>query len=145
MTLKLWVAATDADDLDLFVALRKFDRDGREVHFDGKDGFRDGVVAQGWLRVSERHLDTERSRPWRPFLSHDRVEEVQPGEIVPVDIEILPSSTLFEAGETLRLVVSGQEILVQTRFGHDKLVNQGQHVLYAGGNYPSHLLVPFCR
>jgi predicted acyl esterase len=144
MMLNLWVSAKDADDLDLYVAIRKLDREGREVHFCGKDGVREGVVALGWLRVSQRHQDPERSKPWRPFLSHDRSEKVQPGEVVPVEIEILPSSTLFEPGESLRLVVSGHEILEQARFGHDETVNKGRHELYAGGPYPSHLLIPFC-
>ena len=144
MVLKLWVSALDADDLDLFVAIRKIDREGREVHFCGKDGYREGVVALGWLRVSQRHLDPERSRPWRPYLSHDRIEKVQPGEAVPVEIEILPSSTFFEADETLRLVVSGRDILEFARFGHDETVNQGRHKLHAGGAHPSYLLIPFC-
>jgi uncharacterized protein len=144
MMLKLWVSAKDADDLDLYVAIRKFDREGREVNFWGKDGVREGVVALGWLRVSQRHLDPERSKPWRPFLSHDRNEKVQPGEVVSVEIEILPSSTLFEAGESLRLVVSGREILEQQRFGHDQTVNQRRHELHAGGAHPSYLLIPLC-
>jgi len=67
MVLKLWISALDADDLDLFVALKKFDRQGREVHFCGKDGFREGIVALGWLRVSQRHLNPERSEPWALF------------------------------------------------------------------------------
>lgn len=145
MVLRLWVTAQDADDLDLYVALRKFDRDGTEVHFGHKDGYREGVVALGWLRVSQRHQDPERSRPWRPFLSHDRVEKVTPGEIVPVEIEILPSSTLFEPGESVRLVVSGREILEHPRFGHDETVNSGRHEIHAGSGYPSSLLMPFNR
>jgi len=94
--------------------------------------------------VSQRHLDPERSKPWRPYLSHDRIEKVQPGEAIPVEIEILPSSTFFEAGETLRLVVSGRDILEFARFGHDETVNQGRHELHAGGAHPSYLLIPFC-
>ena len=69
---------------------------------------------------------------------------MRPGEIVPVEIEVLPSSTLFEAGETLRLVVSGRDIMEFARFGHDEAVNKGRHQLHVGGAYPSHLLVPFC-
>jgi predicted acyl esterase len=144
MVLKLWVSALDADDLDLFVAVRKFDRTGREVFFNGKDGNREGVAALGWLRASQRHLDPERSRPWRPYLSHDRTEKVQPGRIVPVEIEILPSSTLFEPGESLRLVISGRDIVAHSRFGHDKTVNRGRHELQAGAGYAAHLLIPFC-
>ena len=142
MVLKLWVSAADADDLDLFAAIRKIDREGREVNFCGKDGYREGVVALGWLRVSQRHLDSERSKPWRPYLSHDRSEKVSPGEVVSVELEILPSSTVFEAGETLRLVISGRDILEFGRFGHDDTVNHGRHELHAGGAHPSHLLVP---
>lgn len=133
MALKLWVSAEDADDLDLYVAVRKFNREGREVHFYGKDGIRDGVVALGWQRLSQRRLDTEKSTPWRPYLSHDRVEKVQADEIVPVDIEILPSSTLFEAGESLRLVIGGREIVEQARFGHDETVSRGRFGSHAGG------------
>lgn len=142
MVLKLWVAAKDTDDLDLFVAIRKLDSEGREVDFCGKDGHHHGVVALGWLRVSQRHLDPERSTPWRPFLSHDRSEKLQPGEIVPVEIEILPSGTLFEAGETLRLSISGRDIHEHPGFGHDDTVNTGRHELHAGGEYPSHLILP---
>lgn len=143
MVLKLWVAAKDADDLDLFVAIRKIGRDGREIHFSGTSGRRAGSAALGWLRVSQRHLDLERSRPWRPFLSHDRSEKLQPGEIVAVEVEILPSSTLFEAGETLCLAVSGRDIFFeQTIFGHDDTVNKGRHELHAGAAFPSHLIIP---
>ena len=144
MVLKLWVSTLDADDLDLFVAVRKFDGEGREVEFLAKDGYRHGAVALGWLRVSQRHLDPGRSEPWRPFLSHDRSENVQPGLIVPVEIEILPSSTAFDAGDSLRLVVSGRDIMEFARFGHDDTVNRGRHQLHAGGEYPSYLLIPFC-
>lgn len=142
MVLKLWVAAEDADNLDLFAAVRKFDSEGNEIFFCGKDGYRQGVVALGWLRASLRHLDLDRSKPWRPWQSLDRVEKVQPGEIVPVEIEILPSSTLFEAGEVLRLSISGRDILEFSRFGHDDTVNQGNHSIFASPNQPSHLLVP---
>ena len=143
MVLRLWVSALDADDLDLFVAVRKFDRDGREVHFYAKDGYRDGMVALGWLPVSQRHLDPERSKPWRPFLTHDRSEKVKPGAVVPVEIEILSSSTSFEAEESLRLAISGRDIMEFARFGHDQTVNRGRPRLHSGGAYPSHLLVPF--
>ncbi len=144
MVLKLWASALDADDLDLFVAVRKFDREGREVHFCTRDGYRQGVVALGWLRASQRHLDPQRSRPGRPYLSQDRTEKVRPGEIVPVDIEILASSTIFEAGETLRLVVGGRDILSFARFGHDDTVNHGRHEIHAGGAKASRLLIPLC-
>jgi predicted acyl esterase len=145
MVLKLWVAARNSDDLDIFVAIRKLDRRGQEVHFCGKDGHRQGVVAMGWLRVSERHQDPERSTPWRPYLTHTRSEKVTPGEVIPVDIEILPSSTYFAAGESLRLVISGRDIVEHARFGHDDSINQGFHEIHAGDARPSHLLIPLAH
>lgn len=144
MVLKLWVSALDGDDLDLFVAIRKIDREGREVHFFGTVGNREGVVALGWLRASQRHLDPTQSKPWRPYLSHDRTEKVRPGEVVSVEIEIHPSSTFFEAGESLCLVVSGRDIGDNAYSGHDETVNHGRHELHAGGLHASYLLVPFC-
>jgi putative CocE/NonD family hydrolase len=93
MKLRLWVSTTGATDMDLFVGIRKLDVDGDEVHFYAKTGYTKGPVAMGWLRVSERALDEERSTPWQPVLSHDAPQPLTPGEIVPVDIEIVPSST----------------------------------------------------
>ena len=143
MVLRLWVGAKDADDLDLFVAILKIGRDGRDVPFTATSGRREGPAALGWLRASQRHLDPERSKPWRPFLSHDRSEKLQPGDVVAVEVEILPSSTLFEAGETLRVAVSGRDIFFeQAIFGHDETVNRGRHELRAGGEFQSHLMIP---
>ncbi len=143
MVLTLWAAALDADDLDLFIALRKYNRAGRQVQFMARDGFRQGLVSLGWLRASQRHVDPQ-SAPWRPHLTRDRTETVAPGNAVEMQIEILPSSTAFDAGESMRLLVSGRDILQFARFGHDRTVNKGHHRVHAGGDRPSSLLVPFC-
>ncbi len=108
--------------------------------------YEDGPVALGWIRASHRELDSSRSRPWQPVLAHRRALPLAAGEIVPLEIEILPSGTLFRPGETLRLVVQGQDVhryprpLVQAL--HDDTVNRGPHVIHAGGPYDSHLLLP---
>jgi predicted acyl esterase len=79
--------------------------------------------------------------PHQPVLKHQRGLKLKPGEIVPVEIEIWPSSTLFERGEKLRLVVQGRDILTYKAFGHTETVNKGEHIIYTGGKYDSHLLV----
>ena len=66
---------------------------------------------------------------------------------MPVDIEIWPSATKFEKGETLRVVVQGHDIytdaLPRLPFArHEETRNQGSHVLWTGGRYDSHLLIP---
>jgi predicted acyl esterase len=81
---------------------------GREVLFEGPFGFGCDVVSKGWLRLAHRRVDEARSEPHRPFHPSDRAEPVAPGEIVPADIELLPSATFFRRGDVLRLDVQGQ-------------------------------------
>ena len=143
MALKLWVSASEGDDLDLFVLLRKFDDRGREVFFFGYNGFdRDGV-AKGWLRVSHREQDPARSRPGRPWHAHKSARPVAPGEVAAVEIEVLASSTLFEAGSSLMLEVGGHDLARYPAFAHRRTVNRGHHVVHTGGRFDSHLLASF--
>ena len=142
MTLRLWVSTSAGDDLDLFVVVRKLDLHGREVHFFGYNGFRNDSVAKGWLRASHRGTDPERSRPGRPWHTHAHAEPARPGDIVPVEIEILPSSTLFESGTTLQVDVLGHDAARYPAFRHARTVNRGEHSIYTGGQYDSHLLIP---
>ena len=84
-----------------------------------------------------------KSTPYQPWLKHERLLKLKEGEIVPVEIEILPSSTLFRAGESLVLVVQGSDIIpTGYRYRHKKTVNRGTHTIYTGGKHDSHLLVP---
>lgn len=142
MALRLWVSAAEADDMDLFVGVRKFDPQGDEVYFVGFGGNPNDIVTRGWLRVSARELDEKRSTPWRPFLKHTQILKVAAGDIVPVDIEILPSGTLFEKGSTLRLIIQGSDIVPNPVSRHDETVNKGPNSVHTGGQYPSRLLVP---
>jgi uncharacterized protein len=142
MRLKIWVSTSEGDDLDLFAVLRKLDAGGREVFFSGFNGYERDAVAKGWLRVSLRELDESRSTALRPWHSHARVQKVQPGQIVPVEIEIWPSATLFEAGTTLQVTVMGHDAAKYPMFGHRRLVNRGRHTIHTGGPYDSCLTVP---
>ena len=80
--------------------------------------------------------------------THERVQKIKPGEIVPLDIEIWPSGTHFAAGETLRLIVQGTDLnryakdKVPVYFRHEASVNKGRHVVHTGGEHESYLLVP---
>ena len=143
--LRLWVGTSAGDDLDLFVALKKFDARDNEIFFCGYNGYEKDAVAKGWLRVSHRAIDPARSRPSRPYHSHETLEKLSPGAIVPVEIEILPSSTVFEAGSRLEVWVLGRDAAKYPAFKHRRLVNRGTHVIYCGGKFDSHLLVPLTR
>ena len=132
--------------MDLLVAVHKLDAQGRQVPFAFFAVYDDGPVALGWLRVSHRELDPLRSTEYQPWLLHQRELRLKPGECVPVDIEILASSTLFRQGESLRLVIQGRDFYHLTpkgpMIGHGPLRNQGRHILRMGGSCDSHLLVP---
>ncbi|MGA3093266.1 MAG: CocE/NonD family hydrolase C-terminal non-catalytic domain-containing protein [Terriglobales bacterium] len=89
-----------------------------------------------------RELDPSRSTPLRPWHSHARIQKVRPGDIVPVEIEIWPSATLFEAGSTLQLTIQGQDAAGYPAFGHRNLVNRGLHTIFTGGQFDSCLVIP---
>ncbi len=131
---------------DMIVALQKLDRHGDLVGFPFYAVFEDGPVALGWLRASHRELDEQRSTPGQPVLTHRRERKPGRGEIVPLDIEILPSGTRFGPGEALRLVIQGRDIYRQPRplvqAFHDASVNRGAHVVHTGGRFGSYLAVP---
>ena len=125
--------------------LKKFDERGREVFFSGYNGYRKDAVAKGWLRVSHRALDPSRNRPSRPYHSHDRLEKVSADEIVPVEIEILSSSTWFERASRLQVTILGRDAARYPAFRHRHLINRGRHVIHCGGRFDSHLLMPLIR
>lgn len=139
--LRLWVSMDVGMDMDIFVGLRKRDVQGELAMFDNHHQFYP-LVSRGWLRVSQRKLDPKQSTPWRPYLAHDEALPVVPGVRYPVEIEILPSSTLFEAGSTLELVIQGRDLTQARNQQHKILMNQGRHTLWTGGKHDSHLLLP---
>jgi predicted acyl esterase len=142
MKLKIWVSAEDADDMDLFVAVKKFDALGNEIQFRGMNGWRGDVAARGQMRVSQRELNERLSTLFQPVQKFDGEKKLQPGEIVPVEIALLPSSTLFRKGESLRLYIQGREPVVHPMIGYRHPHNPGVHVIHAGDKYDSFLQVP---
>jgi predicted acyl esterase len=104
---RLWVEAHGADDVDLFADVEKW-RGRTYIPFEGSYGFGRDRITTGWLKASLRALDQQRSRPFDPVPTCSRRQPLAPGQVVLVDIALGPSATLFEAGETLRLVVAGR-------------------------------------
>jgi predicted acyl esterase len=104
---RLCVSSSTAD-ADIFLVLRVFDPDGREVVFSGTVDPHT-PVGQGWLRASHRKLDPRLSRPYRPYHSHDERQPLRPGEIVALDIEIWPTGIAVPAGYRVGLTVRGKD------------------------------------
>lgn len=149
MKLRVWVEARPEnagqetpDDVALFVAVNKLDRNGNPVRFYGSVGSTKDMVTRGYCRVSRRELDPVESTEWHPVQKGTSEQKLRAGEIVPVDIALYPSSTFFAAGETVQLIVAPREIIPSPPYIKDASFNRGTHVLHFGGEYDSHLLVP---
>ena len=142
MKLRLWVEAKGSDDMDLFVAVQKLDKSGKwlPLYVLGKPH----PGAPGKLRVSLRELDEKKSTEFQPAYPYKNPRKLKTGEIVPVDIEIWPSSRIWHRGEQLRVEVMGhyerENWFEPFRW---QTLNQGKHVIYSGGRYDSYLLVPY--
>jgi uncharacterized protein len=110
---KLWLSS-QTTDADLFLALRLFDPDGKEITFIGSNDPR-VPVGLGWLRASHRKLDPAQSLPWRPWHSHDEEWPLTPGEPVEFDVEIWPTSIVVPPGYQLALTIRGRDYEVDGR------------------------------
>ena len=110
---KLWVSS-ETTDADLFLVLRVFDPQGKEVTFIGSNDPRT-PVGLGWLRASHRKLDPKLSTPYRPWHTHDEEWPLKPGEPVELDIEIWPTSIVVPPGYRLALTVCGKDYEVDGR------------------------------
>jgi predicted acyl esterase len=104
---KLFVSSATTD-ADLFLVFRVFTPDLREVVFMGAVDPHT-PVAQGWLRASHRKLDHELSTEYRPYHAHDEPQPLQPGEVVPLEIELWPTSIVVPAGYRIGLTVRGRD------------------------------------
>jgi uncharacterized protein len=105
--LKLTISS-DADDADLFVVLRLFTPDLKEITYSGSNDPHT-PVAHGWLRASHRKLDRERSLPYRPYHAHDELQTLVPGERYDVEIEIWPTCIVVPEGYRIALTIRGKD------------------------------------
>ena len=95
--------------------------------------------------VSKRALDTERSTEWRPVRDYSVDLPLRPGEVTEVDIPLMPSGTIFRAGETLRLVVQSWSTPGQWEGGETRqwgTVQTGRARLHTSAQHRARLLVP---
>ncbi|MEN8905139.1 MAG: CocE/NonD family hydrolase [Clostridiales bacterium] len=141
MYLRLWVESKEHDEMDLFVTVKKLDENGiilptyilGEAH----------PGTWGKMRVSHRALDEKLSTDFEPVQSHLKEEKLKKGEIVPVDIAIVPSSKIWHKGQQLRVEIAGRYIredwFEPLSWETD---NKGKHIIHTGGKYDSFLQVP---
>jgi predicted acyl esterase len=145
--LRLWVSSSTRD-MDVFAVLRVFDPQGQECTFMG--AHERVPMAMGWLRASHRKLDPAKSLPYRPYLAHDEAQPLTPGQVVPLDLEIWPTSMVFPKGYRLVLTIQGHDFVVTEpgRLLHncpqDRLPQTfaGQCTLHSGAERENYLLMP---
>jgi predicted acyl esterase len=105
--LKLFVSSS-TNDADLFVILRVFSADMKEIVFQGAIDPHT-PIAQGWLRASHRKLDKKLSLPYRPYHTHDERQPLRKGQVVELDVELWPTSIAVPAGYRIALSVRGKD------------------------------------
>jgi predicted acyl esterase len=160
---KLFVSSKTTD-ADLFLVVRVFTPDLREVTFQGALDPHT-PIAQGWLRASHRKLDPALTRPYRPYHTHDEPQPLTPGRVYEVDVEIWPTCLVVPAGARIGLTVRGRDYeypggpsvglgtlgAVFTGVGpfkHDDASDRppaifgGDVTIHCGPRQPSHLLLP---
>ncbi|GHJ89975.1 hypothetical protein NliqN6_6377 [Naganishia liquefaciens] len=162
----LFMSCPDHDDMAIFVSLQKLDKDGDllkhvQVPIERRwiKKFKDmpasdhtGVLVHpgslGMLKASHRSIDRSRSiHEQFPFHPHDKVEKIPPGEIVELEIGIWHMGADFEAGESLQILVSGNNPNYPELKNYDgkkseNINNLGKHILYMGSNHPSRVILP---
>ncbi|KAJ9121210.1 hypothetical protein QFC24_004885 [Naganishia onofrii] len=165
----LYMSCEDADDMVVYVTLRKLDKNGKPLlalnipwsrcpvkdldDIPSKDmsNLNLAVGFMGVLRASHREVDESKSmHPQYPFHPHERVQPIPAGEIVKLEIGIWAMGVQFEAGESIRVQISGGYPLLKEQDFDDKKFgvegvtqNTGTHKVHMGGEYDSHVVLPF--
>ena len=103
--------ATEAEDQDIFLTLRAFDKDGKVIILEGNHSEPNEHFAKGFFRLSHReeiHAGFKAQRvkvPSQPLVPRSAVEK---GKIYSVTIPFLPAAFLFEKGQKLSLEIGAQ-------------------------------------
>ena len=158
----LFMSCEDADDMDIFLQLRKEDSSGKVLRYynipenDIKaQGLQQKDVPllntlvylgpHGQIRASHRKIDEKLSTAH--WIRHEHLveEKVIPGDIVRIETSIWPGGMIFEESETLVLKIAGHPMYLAefpTMRGKFKARNIGRHVVHMGGAHASRVIVP---
>jgi predicted acyl esterase len=163
MAARLFVSSS-TEDADLFLIVRVFDPNMKEVVFQGALDPHT-PIAQGWLRASHRKLDAARSLPYRPYHTHDEKQPLRPGQVCALDIEIWGSSIVVPPQHRVALTVRGRDYVYPGGSGgrlsnmkneftgvgpflhndardRPPAVFDGTVTLHLGGQHPAHVMLP---
>jgi predicted acyl esterase len=131
-----YLSTTDTDAL-LFVSMFVVREDGSEEE-----------LTRGWLRASQRELDSEKGVRWLPQHRHQRREPLTPGEVFEVKVALAPMSRVLAAGERLGLRIKladnerPMDPLRATAFGHVSRQTAARLTVHHSPDRPSCVYVP---
>ncbi|RDW69862.1 putative acyl esterase [Coleophoma cylindrospora] len=167
----LYLSTPDSKDMDIYVVLRKLDRNGKmlvNLNIPWSSVASQGVFPDkideiprrnmnnlmfhggslGMLRASRRAIDPTRSLHENyPFHPHDKDEYLKPGEIVKLEVGIWAMGVEYDEGESIRVEVHGTnpslrgEFAIDNPFAH--LASRGMHRVHTGGDFASYVVLPF--
>ena len=166
----LYMSTDDSDDMDVYVVLRKLDKDGLalqsfnipfahlpegtkrdDIPFENVFRY---IGPNGRLRASHRQIGLEpgltpeqrnlftEAYVWHP---HDKEEKLTRREVYKLEITLWPGGVIFDGGESLCLEVKGfHPIMPEFEGILDKIENRniGRHCIHTGHRYPSSLMIP---
>jgi uncharacterized protein len=127
---KLWVSSK-TEDADLFLVVRLFTPDMKEVTFRGAVDPHQ-PIGQGWLRASHRKLDKKLSLPYRPYHTHDEKQPLNPGQVYELDVEIWPTCIVVPAGYRIGLSVRGKDYVYPGKIPETAAMSQFKKELFSG-------------
>jgi predicted acyl esterase len=148
MKVGLWVESTSVD-MDVFVSLRVLDEHDKEIRYESVvlpvDPVHIHPVGHGLLKVSRRKLDEERTTEYWPVHSHLEKDNapLKPGEIVPVEVGLNPSTAVIRKGHRLLVDIqpyapAGVPVRAYDKSYHVDAVNR----IYTGPEHPSFVQLP---
>jgi predicted acyl esterase len=157
----LYMSCPNADDMDVYVILRKLSSSGEpllSLNIPWKNIPPNSIAeipqekrtevilytgAIGMLRASHRKIDSSKSmhENW-PYHPHDQLEKLSPNEIVRLEIGIWATGMLFEEGESLEVRVGGFYPGIANFGTNEHSLNVGKHTVHFDAEHQSHLVLP---
>ncbi|ORY90085.1 X-Pro dipeptidyl-peptidase protein [Leucosporidium creatinivorum] len=138
-------------DVDLFITLRHFDAEGKEVFYTGTAG--DPVpLCKGFLRASLRAIDETNPRhrdylPHRNFESKD-VSFLEPNQLYTLIVELWPTAVVVSPGGKIVFEIATGDTQGCGIFFHndpsdrDESTFGGKNVFHLGGKHESWVQLP---
>ena len=136
MGANMWKTTMD-DEILWFVSLWDVDENGGER-----------FLTRGWLRGSQRAVDSDSSTPWERFHPHTKREPLKPGDVCEFNIKIVQTANIFKQGHRIKLKISGVDDETPKNFleghaqGHVRRQTPSWITIYHDADHPSCLLLP---